>query len=150
MGAQKAEGGAVDALGEREAPLESTVRDLADEVVLVRSVRPGLALASDGEDVIHPRPATSSSAAAKPTAGNSWVGNSGDSLPQQLDRAEDRGDYHHHRAGDADRQNVIQHRVPELAFTAGLPVERALECPERDGLSNDGLSGKGSPYCGRI
>src|SRR5439155_1163913 len=28
--------GAVDALGEREAPLEPTVRDLADEVVLVR------------------------------------------------------------------------------------------------------------------
>src|SRR5207247_9475878 len=35
--------GAVDALGEREAPLEPTVRDLADEVVLVRSVRPSLA-----------------------------------------------------------------------------------------------------------
>src|SRR5437870_12371222 len=47
--------GAVDALGEREAPLEPTVRDLADEVVLVRSVRPGLALAFDGEDVVHPR-----------------------------------------------------------------------------------------------
>src|SRR5881397_2932041 len=46
--------GAVDALGEREAPLEPTVRDLADEVVLVRSVRPGLALALDGEDVVHP------------------------------------------------------------------------------------------------
>src|SRR4029453_2493314 len=45
---------AVDALGEREAPLEPTVRDLADEIVLVRSVRPGLALAFDGEDVVHP------------------------------------------------------------------------------------------------
>src|SRR5437867_1553846 len=46
--------GAVDALGEREAPLEPAVRDLADEVVLVRSVRSGFALAFDGEDVVHP------------------------------------------------------------------------------------------------
>src|SRR5947199_8390348 len=46
--------GAVDALGEREAPLEPTVRDLADEVVLVRSVSPGYAVAFDGDDVIHP------------------------------------------------------------------------------------------------
>src|SRR5882672_6318705 len=46
--------GAVDALGGREAPLEPTVRDLADEVVLVRRVRPGFALAFDGEDVVHP------------------------------------------------------------------------------------------------
>jgi len=48
-----------------------------------------------------------SSAAAKPTAGNSWVGNRSDSLPQQLDRAQDRGDHHDHRAGDAHCQNVI-------------------------------------------
>src|SRR6267378_8689310 len=34
---------AVDALGECEAPLEPTVHDLADEVVLARSVGPGLA-----------------------------------------------------------------------------------------------------------
>ena len=50
---------------------------------------------------------TSSSVAAKPTAGNSWAVNSGDGLPQHLDRAEDRGDHHDHRAGHADRQNVI-------------------------------------------
>jgi hypothetical protein len=36
-----------------------------------------------------------------------WIGNSGDGLPQQFDRAEDRGDHHDHRADDADRQNVI-------------------------------------------
>jgi hypothetical protein len=50
---------------------------------------------------------SSSVAAAKPTAGNSWAGNSSDGLPQQLDRAEDRGDHHDHRAGDAPCQNVI-------------------------------------------
>jgi hypothetical protein len=49
----------------------------------------------------------SSSAAAKPTAGNSWAGNSSDGLGQQLDRAQDRGDHHDHRAGHADRENVI-------------------------------------------
>src|SRR5207302_2923239 len=38
---------AVDALGECEAPLEPTVHDLTDEVVLARSVGPGLALAFD-------------------------------------------------------------------------------------------------------
>src|SRR6266566_6343961 len=43
--------GRVDALGEREAPLEPAVRDLADEVVLVHSVRLSLSLALDGEDV---------------------------------------------------------------------------------------------------
>jgi hypothetical protein len=32
---------------------------------------------------------------------------SSDGLPQQLDRAEDRGDHHDHRAGDAHCQNVI-------------------------------------------
>src|SRR6266700_8091327 len=41
--------GGVDALGEREAPLERTVRDLADEVVLARGVVVGLALTLDGE-----------------------------------------------------------------------------------------------------
>ena len=49
----------------------------------------------------------SSAVAAKPTAGNSWAGDRSDGLRQQLDRAEDRGDHHDHRAGDADRQNVI-------------------------------------------
>jgi hypothetical protein len=33
--------------------------------------------------------------------------NSSDGLPQQLDRAEDRGDHHDHRAGGAHCQNVI-------------------------------------------
>ena len=45
----------------------------------------------------------SSSVAATPTAGNSGAGNSSEGLPQQLDRAEDRGDHHDHRAGHADR-----------------------------------------------
>src|SRR5437870_5061857 len=45
--------GRVDALGEREAPLEPAVGDLANEVVLVRGVGVGLALALDGEDVVH-------------------------------------------------------------------------------------------------
>src|SRR5713226_5197933 len=45
--------GGVDALGEREAPLECAVRDLADKVVLARAVGVGLALALDGEDVVH-------------------------------------------------------------------------------------------------
>jgi hypothetical protein len=49
----------------------------------------------------------SSSVVAKPTASNSWAVNNGDGLPQHLDRAEDRGDHHDHRAGHADRQNVI-------------------------------------------
>jgi hypothetical protein len=43
---------------------------------------------------------------AKPV-GNSAAGNSSDRLSHQLDRAEDRGDHHDHRAGDAHRQNVI-------------------------------------------
>ena len=55
------------------------------------------------------------------------TGNNSDGLSQQLDRAEDRGDHHDHRAGDAHCQNVIWHRVSELAFTAVLPVELALE-----------------------
>ena len=37
----------------------------------------------------------------------SATGDSSDGLPQQLDRPEDRGDHHDHRAGDAHRQNVI-------------------------------------------
>src|SRR5437016_2585105 len=41
------------AMGEGEAPLERTVRDLADEVVLARGVVVGLALTLDGEDVVH-------------------------------------------------------------------------------------------------
>src|SRR6266404_4800914 len=45
--------GGVDALGQREAPLECAVRDLADEIVLARAVGVGLALALDGEDVVH-------------------------------------------------------------------------------------------------
>src|SRR5437016_8583446 len=45
--------GRVDALGEREAPLEPAVGDLANEVDLVRGVGVGLALALDGEDVVH-------------------------------------------------------------------------------------------------
>jgi len=49
----------------------------------------------------------SSAVAATPTASNTWAGNSSDGLPQQLDRAEDRGGHHDHRAGDADRQSVI-------------------------------------------
>jgi len=49
---------------------------------------------------------TSPSVAAKP-ATNSIGGNSSDGLPQQVDRAEDRGDHHDHRAGDAHGQNVI-------------------------------------------
>src|SRR4029434_6768800 len=44
----------VAAYVKREAPRNPAVRDLADEVVLVRSVRPGFALAFDGEDVVHP------------------------------------------------------------------------------------------------
>ena len=74
------------------------------------------------------------SVAAKPTAGNSWAGNSSDGLPQPVDRAEDRGDHHDHRAGDAHCQNVIEHRVSERAFTAVLPVELALERPRGAGL----------------
>src|SRR5256884_7259870 len=35
-----------------EIPLERAVRDLADEIVLVRGVVIGLALALDGEDVV--------------------------------------------------------------------------------------------------
>jgi len=50
--------------------------------------------------------------AAKPTAGNSWAGDRSDGLRQQRDRAEDRGDHHDHRAGDADRQNVISIAFP--------------------------------------
>jgi len=34
-------------------------------------------------------------------------GDSSDGLPQQLDRAENRGEHHDHRAGDAHCQNVI-------------------------------------------
>lgn len=45
--------GGVDTLGEREAPLEPAVRDLADEVVPVGGVGVWLAFASDGEDVVH-------------------------------------------------------------------------------------------------
>jgi hypothetical protein len=41
---------------------------------------------------------TSSSVAAKPAS---------NSIGRQLDRAEDRGDHHDHRAGDAHCQNVI-------------------------------------------
>ena len=37
-----------------QAPLECAVRELADEVVLARAVGVGLALALDGEDVVHP------------------------------------------------------------------------------------------------
>ncbi|PYN83776.1 MAG: hypothetical protein DMD96_00900 [Candidatus Rokuibacteriota bacterium] len=40
-------------------------------------------------------------------------------------------------AGDGHRQNLFSIRVPELAFTAGLPVGLALECAEGDGLPND-------------
>jgi len=40
-------------------------------------------------------------------AGNASAGNSSAGLPQPLDRAKDRGDHHDHRAGDAQRQNVI-------------------------------------------
>ena len=36
-------------------------------------------------------------------------------------------------AGDGHRQNLFSIRVPELAFTAGLPVELALECAEATG-----------------
>jgi hypothetical protein len=50
---------------------------------------------------------TSSSVAAHNLSATSATGNSHDGLPQQLDRAEDRGDHHDHRAGDAHRQNVI-------------------------------------------
>ena len=49
-----------------------------------------------------PRPLWQPSRQATPSAGNS-----SDGLPQQLDRAEDRGDHHDHRAGDAHCQNVI-------------------------------------------
>src|SRR5437016_6593134 len=35
----------------------------------------------------------------------SATGDSSDGLPQQLDRPEDRGDHHNHRAGDEHRQN---------------------------------------------
>jgi len=49
-----------------------------------------------------PRPLWQPSLQATPSAGNS-----SDRLPQQLDRAEDRGDHHNHRAGDAHCQNVI-------------------------------------------
>ena len=35
------------------------------------------------------------------------TGNNSDGLPQQLDPAQDRGDHHDHRAGDAHCQNVI-------------------------------------------
>src|SRR2546422_3269894 len=44
--------GGVDALRKGEIPLERAVRDLADEIVLVRGVVIGLALALDGEDVV--------------------------------------------------------------------------------------------------
>ena len=49
-----------------------------------------------------PRPQWQPSLQATPSAGNS-----SDGLPQQLDRAEDRGDHHDHRAGDGHCQNVI-------------------------------------------
>src|SRR2546427_10191378 len=45
--------GGVDALRKGEPPLERAVRDLADEIVLARGVVIGLALALDGEDVVH-------------------------------------------------------------------------------------------------
>jgi hypothetical protein len=44
--------GGVDALGERETPLECAVRELADKVVLAGAVRVGLAVAVDGEDIV--------------------------------------------------------------------------------------------------
>jgi hypothetical protein len=45
-------------------------------------------------------------------SGTSATGNSYEGLPQQVDRAEDRGDHDDHRGGDAHRQNVIEHGVP--------------------------------------
>ena len=49
-----------------------------------------------------PRPLWQPSLQATPSAGNS-----SDGLPQQLDRAEDRGNHHDHRAGDAHCQNAV-------------------------------------------
>ena len=43
------------------------------------------------------------------TAASSSAANRSDGLPNQLDRAENRGDHDHDRCGDAYGQNVIQH-----------------------------------------
>jgi len=73
---------------------EFSVLNLLEWIVLTAAVLGSLSWG--------PRPLWQPSLQATPSAGNS-----SDRLPQQLDRAEDRGDHHDHRAGDAHCQNVI-------------------------------------------
>jgi hypothetical protein len=78
------------------------------------------------------------------------AGNSSDGLRRQLDRAEDRGDRHDHRARHANRQNSSSASRSRTSLHRRPPIELTMECPERDGLPKDGLSGEGSPRRVRI